>query len=72
MPFTASDIARRLGVRPRDVSELFYNRKVKDDDCPIVAGRRLIPESYVNIIETALRRAGKLSTKGNPNERYNH
>jgi hypothetical protein len=72
MPLTVSDIARRLGVRPRDVSELFYNRKVKDDDCPIMAGRRLIPESYVDVIAMALRRGGKLSTKGNDNEHANH
>ena len=68
MPLTVSDIARRLGVRPRDVSELFYNRKVKDDDCPVIAGRRLIPESYVDVIAMELRRAGKLSTKGIENE----
>jgi hypothetical protein len=33
---------------------------LRDDLCPIVAGRRLIPSSYLPEVEAALRRHGKL------------
>ena len=49
-----SNVARRLGVRPRDISDLFYQRLLRDDICPIVGGRRLIPRAYVPVIEAAL------------------
>jgi len=54
--------ARRIdpSVRPEDISILFYRRKLRDDLCPIVAGRRMIPESYLPEIAAALRKAGKL------------
>ena len=61
-----SEAARRLSqdlgvlVRPRDISTLFYHRELRDDLCPIVGGRRLIPASYLEQIEWALRRRGKL------------
>jgi hypothetical protein len=54
--FSVSEVASRLGANPRDVSDLFYRRELRDDVCPIVAGRRLIPDSYVQEIESALRR----------------
>ena len=50
-----SDVARRLGARPRDISDLFYQRLLRDDICPIVGGRRLIPQAYVAVIEAVLR-----------------
>jgi hypothetical protein len=53
---SVSEVARRLGVRPRVISDLFYQRELRDDLCPIVAGRRLIPEAYVSAIAEALRR----------------
>jgi hypothetical protein len=56
---TVSEIARRLGARPRDISDLFYRRQLSDERCPIIGGRRLIPESYVTAIAAALRRAGR-------------
>jgi hypothetical protein len=52
-----SDAARRLGAKPKDISDLFYRRTLRDDLCPIVAGRRLIPENYLDIIAQALKRA---------------
>jgi hypothetical protein len=56
MPYlTASDVARRLGVRPRDVSDLFYSRRLGGTDCPLVGGRRLIPEDFLPAIAAALR-----------------
>lgn len=54
-----SEAARRIGAHPKDISQLFYARKLRDDLCPIVGGRRLIPESYLDIICMALRRDGR-------------
>jgi hypothetical protein len=56
---SVSEAARRLGARPKDICDLLYRRALRDDLCPIVAGRRLIPEDYLEIIEMALRRAGR-------------
>jgi hypothetical protein len=61
---TVSDAARALSerldpiVRPRDVSSLFYHRELRDDLCPIIGGRRLIPADYLPLIEMALRHHG--------------
>ena len=52
---TVSDVARRLDVRPRLITDLFYQRRLSDARCPIVGGRRLIPEDYVSTIAFALR-----------------
>lgn len=53
---SVSEVARRIGANPKDISDLFYRRELRDDLCPIVAGRRLIPESYIPVIEVALKR----------------
>jgi hypothetical protein len=56
-----SEVARRIrGALPKDISDLFCQRKLDDARCPIVGGRRLIPEDYVPQIEAALRAAGRL------------
>lgn len=55
-----SDVARHFGVRPREVSDLFYHRELRDDLCPVVGGRRLIPEDYLPVIRMALKRSGVL------------
>ena len=59
---SVSEAARRIGAKPRDISDLFYRRELPgaDVDCPLVGGRRLIPPSYVETIRLALLRAGKL------------
>ena len=57
-PISVSDVARQLGVRPAQVSQLFYERRLPDDLCPVVAGRRLIAPKYVEIIAMELRRKG--------------
>lgn len=68
-PLTVSDAARELAatlgqeVKPRDISTLFYQRELRDDLCPIVGGRRLIPHDYLPQIENALRRAGKITRR---------
>ena len=52
------DVAKRLGVRPTQITQLFYEQRLRNDLCPIVAGRRLIPPSYVAVIAIGLRRKG--------------
>lgn len=52
------DVADILSVRPAQITSLFYERRLRDDLCPIVSGRRLIPPNYVQIIAMELRRKG--------------
>ena len=58
-----SDIARITGVKPAVITRLFYDRKLRDDLCPVVSGRRQIPASYVRFIVFELQRKG-ISVKG--------
>jgi hypothetical protein len=58
---SVSQAARRLKARPRDISDLFYRRQLRDDLCPIVGGRRLIPEDYLDMIAAELARKGHSS-----------
>jgi hypothetical protein len=53
---SVSEAARRIGANPKDISDLFYRRELRDDSCPIVAGRRLIPDDYLDVIRLALKR----------------
>lgn len=59
---TVSEAARQLrlqlgvDINPRNISTLLYERALRDDLCPIVGGRRLIPSEYLGQIATALRR----------------
>ena len=55
---SVGDVARRLGVRPSRITQLFYERRLRDDLCPVVAGRRLIPPEIVEVIAMELRRKG--------------
>ena len=59
----ADELTEQLGqtVRPRWITDLFYQRELRDDFCPIVGGRRLIPRIYLPMIEAALRRHGYIS-----------
>jgi hypothetical protein len=59
---SVSEIARVLGVRPRDISDLLYQRGLRDEQCPLVGGRRLIPDAVVPEIEQALLSRGKDET----------
>ncbi len=52
------DVARRLNVRPSRITQLFYERRLSEERCPIVAGRRIIPADYVRVIAMELRRKG--------------
>ena len=64
--FLVSQVARRFGVRPRDVSDLFYARILDDVRCPIVAGRRLIPADYLADVEAVLRERGLVAEATSP------
>jgi hypothetical protein len=55
-----SDVARKFGIPPKVISQLFYERRLNEEVCPIVNGRRRIPASYVDIIAMVLRRHGKI------------
>lgn len=57
-PISVGQAARNLGVRPTLITQLFYEGRLRDDLCPVVAGRRLIPPGYVEIIAMELRRKG--------------
>ena len=68
--FSVSEVARLLGAKPKDISDLFYSRELRDDIAPIVAGRRLIPDDYVEAIRETLRRHERqVSDSRIPNER---
>ena len=58
------DVATRLGVSPREITRLSYEGELRDDLCPIVSGRRVIPSDYVGQIEAALRRKGHRTNGG--------
>jgi hypothetical protein len=60
--FIVSEVARQIGARPRDISDLFYQRKLDDQRCPVVGGRRLIPEDYLETIQRTLRNLGRVGT----------
>ena len=55
---SVGDVARHLNVRPAQVTQLFYERRLRDDLAPIVAGRRLISPELVPVIVMELRRKG--------------
>lgn len=57
---SVSGAARRLAANPRDITILFYQRHLSDSVCPVVDGRRMIPESYLGEVERVLRERGKL------------
>lgn len=56
---SVSEAARQLGAKPKDISDLFYSRELDDQQGPIVAGRRIIPEDYLPTIRRALKQRGR-------------
>ena len=58
--YTVSEVARKIGVRPRDISDLFYGRELSDQKCPIIGGKRIIPDDYVQVITCVLTKHGHL------------
>lgn len=58
---TISALARKNNIAPRKISDLFYARKLDESVCPLIAGRRLIPLTYVPVIEAILRASGVIA-----------
>ena len=56
---TVSEAARRLGALPRDITNAFYMRQLRDDIAPIIGGRRVIPMDYLNVVRMVLKRNGR-------------
>ena len=52
------DLARRFGVRPSRISQLFYEQRLDESRCPIISGRRIIPADYIEVVAMELRRKG--------------
>lgn len=52
------DVAKRLRVRPAQITALYYENRLRSDLCPIISGCRIIPASYVPFIVMELRRKG--------------
>ena len=65
---TTGQVAKILGVAPTAITSLFYRQKLSEDICPVVSGRRLIPEDYLGQVACALHRAGKLIREEAANE----
>ncbi|MHC4178633.1 MAG: hypothetical protein ACYSWU_14070 [Planctomycetota bacterium] len=63
----ADELAQTSGqtIRPRWITDLFYQRELRDDLCPIIGGRRLIPRDYLPMIAIALRRHGWIGQSPN-------
>ena len=57
---SVSDAARELGIKPRLISDLFYDRGIEDGLCPVISGRRVIPREALPVIRRALETRGKL------------
>lgn len=52
--YFTGEVAARLNARPKDITMLFYCRKLDVKRCPTVGGRRLIPVDYVEEVKNAL------------------
>jgi hypothetical protein len=56
---SVGEAARLCRARsPKDVTALFYRGELREDLCPIIGGRRLIPRDYLPVLEMVLRRRG--------------
>jgi hypothetical protein len=60
MFLSVGEVGRKIGANPKDITDAFYRGLLRDDIAPIMAGRRMIPESYLPMVEMVLRRLGKL------------
>jgi hypothetical protein len=60
--YIVSEVARKLGVNPREISDAFYQRLLDDARCPIAGGRRMIPADYIPEIKRVLKTRARLET----------
>ena len=57
MPYlTVGEVADKFGCSPQWLSQQIYLRRLDVSRCPLLGGRRLIPESYLPEIERIIRR----------------
>jgi hypothetical protein len=61
--FSATEVARKLGVLPREIPDLFYQGRLDHSACPSVGGRRMIPASFIPTIRKAIRERKKIKRK---------
>jgi hypothetical protein len=50
------EAAERVGCLPRELSDDIYSGRLDRDRCPLIAGRRVIPESYLPEIQALIQR----------------
>ncbi|MCA9069914.1 MAG: hypothetical protein KDA84_13365 [Planctomycetaceae bacterium] len=60
---SVGQVARELSIPPRILSDLFYSHHLDNNRCPVVGGRRLIPNDYLPELEEVLRERGILETE---------
>ncbi len=60
------ELARRYGVPPKFLSDLFWRGLLDGAACPIVRGRRQVPDHYLATVERVLKEAGALTPDGKP------
>ena len=49
------EVARLIGICPKALTNLFYRHQLDTDRCPVVGGRRLVPQDDVQVICEVLR-----------------
>ncbi len=59
-------MSRRFGVPPRLIADLFWQGKLNGEVCPVVRGRRQIPDDSVPVIKRVLIEAGALGPDWKP------
>jgi hypothetical protein len=59
---SVGELAKELDVPPWRISTLYYRRILDCDKCPVVAGRRMIPRSYIPTIRAAIKSHSRKET----------
>jgi hypothetical protein len=60
---TAGELGDRLGVDPREISQVLYRLPALREMCPVVGVSRIIPEEAIPLIRAELVRLGKLPSE---------
>jgi hypothetical protein len=59
--FNLGQAARKIGCRPRDLSDRFYDGRLTDQHCQFIAGKRFIRADQLPAIAAILRRSASRS-----------
>ena len=54
--FSITDAAKEIGVRPRDISDAFYQQKLDADKCTRFGRALAIPANYLPTIREVLKK----------------